>query len=441
MKRNEYILIGVIVLVISAILFLVSRSNTPHYKWSEINSIESEEPYGNSLLYTLLGDYFPENKVNKVNEDIREELKQALEKGGHTNYMFLGHNMHYSIETYQALAEFVASGNDAFILANSPNTILYQLWLQQGNEESLENIADTENEESLEHIADADIDFYSNWSSSMETSQITCNFTAKGFRTSSGYTYTYNVIDQSENKSWNYYLPDYLNAIPTVDILGTMQTPYLSNFIRIPHGSGYFYIHLEPILFSNYYLLNEDKLEYTNKVFSYMKPGDIIWDEFSKNYTKDRNNDRQEEGPLRFILSNPALRAGWYTLLGGLLLFLLFRTKRLQKPIPVLEPNENRSLEFVQTIGRMYFIRKNHKQLAHQKIKLFYHFIQDRYQIPTAQIDDAFKLKLELKSEISMSTINEILKHSAYIERTDEVTEEDILLLHKLIDNFYKHCK
>lgn len=439
MKRNEIIIMVVVVLVAAAILFVINRRNqAEHYNWYEINSVNSDEPYGNSLLYTLLDDYFPSNSVSTVNTDIAYALNKAKSSGTHTNYIFLGNTIYLTDDNFQSLAEFVHSGNDAFVIANTPASLLNKIYYLK-----FEGIADSLQPDlpEIEFEDDANYTQTDNWTGSFAKSNTTCNFTEKGFRTTTGYPYTFYRKDLPEEKQWRYFSLTYLNSHVEPDLLGTVQTQYLTNYIRIPYGSGYFYIHCEPVLFSNYYLLNADKLEYANKALSYMKPGDIIWDEFSQNFKQNKNNDRQEEGPLRFVLSNIALRSAWYTMLGGLLLFLLFRTKRQQKPIPVLEPNENRSLEFVQTIGRMYFIRGNHKQLGHQKIKLFYHFIQDRYQIPTAKIDEDFKLKLQLKSEISMSTINEIIKHSDYIDRTNEVTAEDILLLHQLIDHFYKHCK
>lgn len=443
MKRNEVIILVVVVLVAAVILFLVNRGNREeHFNWYEVNSINSDEPYGNSLFYNLMDDYFPNNKVSTVSADLSYSLNKAKQSREHTNYLFLGNNIYLTDETFESLSSFVYSGNDAFILASTPGSLLTKIYYMKLNASDEEE--DVEEDTAFQEIPIVDNNPFSDeeeWTSFLTKSNTTCNFTAKGFRTTSGYHYTFYDKDLQAEKRWSYFLPDYLQSSADPDILGTVQTAYMTNYIRIPHGAGYFYIHLEPVLFSNFYLLDENKLEYANKAMSYMKPGDIIWDEYSQTFKRNRNNDNQDEGPLRFVLSNAALRSAWYTMLGGLVLFLLFRTKRQQKPIPVLEPNENRSLEFVQTIGRMYYIRGDHKQLAHQKIKLFYHFIQNRYQIPTAQIDDDFKTKLQLKSEISLSTINEILKHADYIDRTNEVTNQDILLLHQLIDNFYKHCK
>ena len=211
----------------------------------------------------------------------------------------------------------------------------------------------------------------------------------------------------------------------------------------MPFGKGNFYIHCNPIVFSNYFQVEKNNIEYTSKVLSYLEPGDIIWDEYSKTtYNSEfQNNEQQQEGPLKFILSQTSLRWAWYVMLIALILFIIFRTKRMQQSIPVLEPNENKSLEFVQTIGRMYYIRKNHKQLALQKIKLFLHFINEKYQLATHTPDEIFIQKLVMKSEISANSIQSIFKHAKYIDNTDDVTDNDLIELHKLLEHFYKNCK
>lgn len=106
-----------------------------------------------------------------------------------------------------------------------------------------------------------------------------------------------------------------------------------------------------------------------------------------------------------------------------------------------MEVNENKSLEFIQTIGRMYFISKNHRLMSQQKIRLFLHFINERYHIPTNEINDAFYEKLRLKSEIPVTDIKAIFSHYRYIENTTDVSPDDLIYLHQLLDSFYKTCK
>lgn len=439
MKRKEMLIIVIAVLVAATILFLISRLNQQkNYNWFPGYQSNSDEPYGCEIIHELLASYFSNHDLVDVNTDLSEKLDLSTQK--HATYLFLGSFPYYTQQSFSAISDFVKRGNDAVIICESiPVKLVSLIGLTYADQTFTDSTDWQLYPDSLDEFATYDEDITA--TSSMLTPYMTLNFTATGFRTSDGYPYTYQTVDKANDFEWVYMIPDYVDQFNNLERLGTMQSRHFTNFVRFKYGEGYFYIHTTPIAFTNYYVIEEDKMEYVNKVLSYLEPGPIFWDNYSQSYNPIKNNSRQEEGPLRFILANPALRAAWYTMLAGLVLFLLFRTKRLQKPIAILEPNENRSLEFVQTIGRMYFLRSDHKHIAHQKIKLFLHFVQDRYQLPAAHIDDEFKQKLQLKSEVSQSSINEIFKHANYINNTTEVTEQDIIQLHQLIDNFHKHCK
>jgi hypothetical protein len=107
----------------------------------------------------------------------------------------------------------------------------------------------------------------------------------------------------------------------------------------------------------------------------------------------------------------------------------------------VLEPNVNRSLEFVETIGRMYFMKRNHKQLVQQKMKLLLNFINERYQINTSSIDKEFFHKLHLKSDIKTDAIRLIFSNYSYLESAHHVNDDDLIYFHNLLVGFYKNCK
>ena len=139
-----------------------------------------------------------------------------------------------------------------------------------------------------------------------------------------------------------------------------------SNFARIKYGKGQLLLHTTPIAFSNFHLLREQNVEYAGRVFSHLVEGPIYWDNYSNVSLAlaRRMNDLayynpyktfNDEGPLQYILSQPALAWTWYLGLTLALLYLLFRAKRKQRVIPVLEPNHNTSLEFISTIGRLVF--------------------------------------------------------------------------------------
>ena len=82
--------------------------------------------------------------------------------------------------------------------------------------------------------------------------------------------------------------------------------------------------------------------------------------------------------------------------------------KRKQRIIPVLERNENTSFKFISTIGRLYFLQNDHKKLCQQKMKLFYAYIRDRYNINTTKVDEGYFATLfsDQKKSASFQTLD-----------------------------------
>lgn len=447
MKKNNSILIiviGAVVVLVIVLLFINPSGSEKHFSWSENYRQSSDQPFGTEVVSKLLEDYFPDKNFTLVKNDLATTLTHLT--NGHKNYVFIGRKPYLTDSTYKLISDFVYSGNDAFFAVNEiPEK------LSNGIFKSGDHVLATDSTFYLSEFGDtiwykqSPIYFDTSALSYFNTDKMVLNFFSSAFKRDSSFSFSFKVHDVSTNYDWKYIYPDYAASLIPFDSLGSLRSQNFINFIRIPYGKGNFYLHTSPIVFTNYFQIQEKNIEYTSKVFSYLSPGDIIWDESSKSMERmgnggmDFNNER--EGPLKFILSQPALRWAWYTLIAGVLLFLVFRSKRMQQPIPVMEPNENKSLEFIQTIGRMYFISKDHKLIAQQKMKLFLHFINDRYRISTHEINDTFYETLQLKSEINQTAIKSIFSHFRYLENTTDVTPDDLIYFHQLLDSFYKNCK
>lgn len=435
------ILILILVLIIvSGVIWMVTRNSqaTNTFNWSEDYDVDSEQPFGTSVVKELMGSYFDGKECRVVRNNINRELGNLSAQ--HQTYVFIGEYPFYTDSTFALLKNFVGRGNDAFISTNRlPEVLSDEVMLQKFTPTAKKDTSYQIDEfgDSMVVLKDAypeDPTVFSSFSSS----KMSMNYLQHDFLRDSDYRFQLVIYQKPTDYAWQYFLPNYMHGIVQYQPLGTVMTSNFTNFIKVPWGNGNFYIHCNPVVFSNYFQIEPDTREYSSKAFSYLIPGDIIWDENSKTYSTPQ---QQQEGPLKYILSKPSLRNAWYTLLAGLVIFLIFRTKRVQRPIPVMEPNENRSLEFVQTIGRMYYIRKNHKQLAQQKMKLFMHFLGERYQLTASEIDEAFMTKINLKSEIPMELIQSIFHQQSDIEKFASITDEHLIKLHTTLEQFYKNCK
>lgn len=205
--------------------------------------------------------------------------------------------------------------------------------------------------------------------------------------------------------------------------------------LRIRWGDGWLYVHSEPRLFTNYELLHEGRYEEAATLLSFLPVQDVLWTEFYQ-------VGKMESGsPLRFLLSQPPLRWGLYVGLWGLLLFVVFETKRKQRAIPVHAPPTNTTLEFVSTVGNLYYRTRNHKNLADKKIAHFYRFVRERYRLPPDPGDEDFREELTQKADKKRIEVDQLLNQIQHIQQATQLNEKELLQLNHRIDAFYQTAR
>jgi len=175
------------------------------------------------------------------------------------------------------------------------------------------------------------------------------------------------------------------------------------NFIKVPYLNGYFYLHTQPAAFTNFHLLKSDHYQYAEKVLSYIPKGDVFW------YTKGQNSETISDSPLRYILSQPALKWAWYLFLIGMLIFILFNVKRKQRIVPILKPLPNLTVDFTKTIGNLYYQEGDHDNIIDKKIIYFLERVRNEYLIDTTKLDDVFIKKLHHKSGKDETDIRDLV--------------------------------
>ncbi|NQX90866.1 MAG: DUF4350 domain-containing protein [Flavobacteriales bacterium] len=231
-------------------------------------------------------------------------------------------------------------------------------------------------------------------------------------------------------------------------------------FIQIKSGKGSYYLHSVPMAFSNYHLLRKGNFDYFNQVYQQVDFKNILWDESSKKYKRvfsEKANSQEKEdlgrdlrspneGPLNYILNQPALRNAWFFGLGLLVIYFIFGVRRKQKQIRFIEPPKNTSIEFAETLGHMFRQSNNHHSLMKIKKQVFFEFIRERYAIKFLHVDSKEKLmgmikQLSVKSGIQQNGIEEIF--SLFNRRSEDKSLQtyDLIKLHKSLEEFYRNCK
>lgn len=206
------------------------------------------------------------------------------------------------------------------------------------------------------------------------------------------------------------------------------------NFIRFHIGKGYIYLHTNPAIFTNYFLLKENNALYTAQALSLLPAGikTVFWDEYYHSVNQG------PASPLNYILSQPALKFAWFTALITLLLFLLFESKRKHRLIPVPEPVRNTTVEFIETIARLYFNQRNNNNLASKLILQFKEAVSNRFNMSLTDFSGTEVLLLSEKSQVDKEFLFQLLlQMTAITSQTSPLSDPELLSLNQNIEKFY----
>jgi hypothetical protein len=307
------------------------------------------------------------------------------------------------------LLDFVSDGNAVMIASyNFPNKILDSLYAQVNNDV----LPQLELEDSLSigniHFKDSEL----------KLTLANKNWDAK--------SYTY-------NKGMEGVYFSQLDSIHTT-VLGYHQFENTRriNFVKIQYGDGFFYLHTQPFVFTNYNLLKSGNATYAAHALSYLPDWDIIWDD------RATVNQNRIDNPLRYLLSQPALRWAWYIALLGVLFFIIFKAKRRQRIVPIIEKLPNTSIDFAKTIGNLYYQQGKPQDIVNKKITFFLEHIRNTYLLDTQNLNDDFKKKLQSKTGMPQIEIERLVDYIIKLNKLKEIPETSLVLLHNMIDNFYK---
>lgn len=233
----------------------------------------------------------------------------------------------------------------------------------------------------------------------------------------------------------------FLRVPKNSEILGTVTNKEgknngqeLPNFIRVPHGKGYVYLHQAPEVFTNYYLLKKNGKEHAAAVLNFLPEGSTA--------LLTNQHRFESQNILRFILGNSPLRMAWYCVLAGLLLYAVFNVKRRQRIVPVIEPPVNRSLEFVQTIGNLYLQEGDFHDMMNKKATFFLQRLRSEYGLETEKLDLRFQEKLSAKAGISLTVAEKVCEYLTKAKSHEAfVTEEDLIQMNNLLNQHFPHLK
>lgn len=153
--------------------------------------------------------------------------------------------------------------------------------------------------------------------------------------------------------------------------------------VSFPWKKGELILVSTPLLFTNYGVLDGKNATYIFRLLSQMGELPILRTE---GYMKE--TAQVQQSPFRYFLSQQPLRWALYLTFIAILLFMIFTAKRRQRAIPVVREPENKSLEFTELIGTLYYQRTDHADLVRKKFTYFAEELRREIQVDVEEIAD-----------------------------------------------------
>ena len=199
--------------------------------------------------------------------------------------------------------------------------------------------------------------------------------------------------------------------------------------VRIKRGKGELFVSCDPLLMTNYGILDTQTNGLIFRLMSQFRGLPIIRTEAYGPETEYETNT-----PLRFWLQNEPLRWAIYLTLGGLLLFCMFYARRRQRVIPVVEEPANRSLEFVKLIGTLYHQKHINRDLLQKKYGYFAETLRRMTMIDVEDIESRKEniAQIAIRTGMPEAEVRMILDRvDCYLQGDDELKDA---ALRKAID-------
>jgi hypothetical protein len=404
-----------------------SEEEAESKKWAVTLSKTDKKPYGAYLAYESMKYYFTGSDIQDISSGFRYtniDWKLVRNPAGKSLLVLSGLDFYVSEQEWDKLKNFVYWGNELVVFCSD---------LDPKIEQELHYTKNSGGEEDpITFRKDIPVFFSEHVLRLNNNSDVRYGY--KG-RTLLGHfrqiknTDTDTIPNKNDTSSWTH---EYLGFVelPNRSKKDTLPRP---NIIRFAYGSGHLTLHAAPLVLSNYFLLQPNNINYLTQICQSLPDSiaTVCWQDYYKRSAEESDWDilmRYRE--TRFAL--------WLAVIVAVC-YILFQGKRRQRIIPIIAPLRNESVAFVTTIGRLYFNKGNHANLAGKLIQQFLEWVRVTYYIGTGVLNEGFAYQLSMKSGIAPEVVAELMEMITEI-RTNSVQPDDafIFRLYNIIQQFYK---
>lgn len=434
-KTIIYVFLGIV-----ALLFFYESNRPRPLNWQKSFTSGDKIPFGAFVLYDQLDEIFTGSDINSIDE-VPVDFLIGNDSINNGSYIFINDYLSFDKVETDYLMDFVSRGNKVFISSISaygPLTDTLGLevnssyYYPRSGTDTIRTRMVNPNFKDRTYVYDKASEY--RYFEVYDTLNTKVLGEVLAFEPSKGFIAGY-IEDAVESSAEEFTDED--DETPQTDedineeIRLTRETPQV-NFVEVKVGDGAFYYNLNPIAFTNYYMLKDGKHQYAVEAMSYLNDGPVYFDDYGKSGRKVITS------PLRFILTQPTLKWAYYIALLAIAIYMIFASKRRQRIIPIVEPLKNNTVDFTKTIGNLYYQTGDHSSIINKKINYFLEKLRSQYFVNTNDLNSTFIKRLAEKSGKSQKQTEEIISYVNQMRAKSMHNEYELKQLNKRIESFLK---
>ena len=367
MKGSRWFILAMVLFL--AVMFLVEYNLPKKFVWTPTFSHYDEQPLGCALFDSLLSSSLPHG-YSLSKETFYQMEEDTVDKMG---ILVIANSLSMVKADVNALLKMAERGNKIMLVSNNypkllEDTLGFYCTYSHFNAAAFRKYASSIfRKDSIYWVADS---VYSR-----QLYRCYPQFCNSSFR-----RYDSKVIRKLAEKDMTDAIGDMLADSDSVKVYSNYH-PLLA--MARPWGEGEIILVSTPLLFTNYGVLDENNANYIFRLLSQMGELPIVR---SEGYMKA--TAQVQQSPLRYLLAHQPLRWALYLTMITILLFMIFTAKRRQRAIPVVREPANKSLEFTELIGTLYFQKKDHVDLVRKKFAYLAEELRREIQVDIEEVAD-----------------------------------------------------
>ena len=377
----------------------MQKSSLPSLR--ETYNSSDTKPFGGYVAYHMFQNCYPDNYIQTIREPFEKTAANSDDTA--SVYFSASQNLYTDEKDVDGILDFVYKGNTVFFAASNFDTIL------------------------LRKLS-CDVHSFDPYLQGVPF-----------------YRQTHvKLISDISNPadSFGYYYKPFENYFAEINTRYCRVVGYNAsgkpNCIVFFWGKGKLFLHADPRVFSNYFLLKNDNYRYMQQLVQVMEinPQHVYYNQFY--VSRNSRNSGSGSSSLSEIFKSVQLNMAFWLLLLMLLFYVLFGGKRRQRIIPEIKPNQNSSVAFTETIARLYLQKHDNKNVAEKMITYFHEFIRNHYFLNTGAGNKDFIVALSRKSGISEEKTTSLFRAIEHANQASTIDDYQLLSLNEQIQQFYK---